>query len=114
MRIACPYCGPREVGEFSYLGDAAPVRPPLDAGAEAFFDYVYLRDNLAGEMQENWYHGGGCRAPRRGRGVARAPAGIVRRPNEVGRPVRPRHDRRRAGTVRLVDRLRERRHRHPA
>ena len=62
MRIACPYCGPREVGEFSYLGDAAPVRPPLEAGEEAFFDYVYVRDNPAGEMQENWYHGGGCRA----------------------------------------------------
>ena len=28
----------------------------------AFYDYVYLRDNIAGEMQEYWYHGGGCRA----------------------------------------------------
>jgi sarcosine oxidase subunit delta len=23
-------------------------------------DYVYLRDNLAGPMQEYWYHGAGC------------------------------------------------------
>ena len=62
MRIACPYCGPREVGEFSYLGDAKPQRPTADAGSEAVYDYVYLRDNVAGEMQELWYHGGGCRA----------------------------------------------------
>jgi methylglutamate dehydrogenase subunit B len=64
MRIACPYCGPRELGEFSYLGDAAPQRPSADApdAAEAFFDYVYQRDNPAGEMSEHWYHGGGCRA----------------------------------------------------
>ena len=27
MRIACPFCGPRENGEFSYLGDAKPKRP---------------------------------------------------------------------------------------
>ena len=62
MRIACPYCGPRESGEFSYLGDAAPVRPSADAGEDAFFDYVYLRDNVAGDMSEYWYHGGGCRS----------------------------------------------------
>jgi heterotetrameric sarcosine oxidase delta subunit len=62
MLIACPYCGPRENGEFSYLGDARPRRPAADAGEDAFFDYVYLRDNIAGEMDEWWYHGGGCRA----------------------------------------------------
>jgi methylglutamate dehydrogenase subunit B len=62
MRITCPFCGPREVGEFSYLGDAAPVRPPLEAGEQAYVDYVYLRDNVAGVMSEHWYHGGGCRS----------------------------------------------------
>ena len=64
MRIACPYCGPREVGEFTYLGDAAPVRPDAagTSAEDAFFDYVYLRDNIAGEMNEYWYHGGGCRS----------------------------------------------------
>jgi len=62
MRIACPFCGPRENGEFTCLGDAKPQRPPLEAGEEAMFDYVFLRDNFAGEMQELWYHGGGCRA----------------------------------------------------
>jgi sarcosine oxidase subunit delta len=68
MRIDCPFCGQREIGEFSYLGDAAPERPSFAAvdaqqeGEAAFFDYVYLRDNPAGEMTEWWYHGGGCRA----------------------------------------------------
>ena len=71
MRITCPYCGTRDVGEFTYLGDAKPRRPQLvadDGGAlaggveDAFFDYVYMRDNVAGVMEELWYHGGGCRS----------------------------------------------------
>lgn len=70
MRIACPFCGERELGEFTYLGDAAPKRPMAFAadGTEQpdaqnlFFDYVYLRDNVAGDMDERWYHGGGCRS----------------------------------------------------
>ena len=36
MRIQCPFCGERDVGEFTYLGDA---------GAHA----------------ELWYHAYGCR-----------------------------------------------------
>ncbi|PSJ60659.1 sarcosine oxidase subunit delta [Pseudaminobacter soli (ex Li et al. 2025)] len=71
MRIACPFCGERENGEFTYLGDAKPKRPFVAViedgkGAEgeqdAFYEYVYLRDNVAGEMSEYWYHGGGCRS----------------------------------------------------
>jgi methylglutamate dehydrogenase subunit B len=64
MRIACPHCGLRDAREFSYLGDAAPVRPDPNA-AEAidrFNDYVYLRDNPAGAHRELWYHGAGCQA----------------------------------------------------
>lgn len=69
MRISCPYCGARDVQEFSYLGDAtrhrpdapAPDAPPDPALAAAFHDYVYLRDNPAGPHQELWYHGSGCR-----------------------------------------------------
>jgi heterotetrameric sarcosine oxidase delta subunit len=71
MRINCPYCGTRDVGEFSYLGDASLRRPELvvdESGAvaagveDAFFEHVYMRDNPAGEMDEYWYHSGGCRA----------------------------------------------------
>ena len=62
MRIVCPFCGERELGEFTYLGDAKPQRPAADASEDAVYDYVYLRDNIAGVMSEHWYHGGGCRA----------------------------------------------------
>lgn len=63
MRIDCPCCGLRDSGEFSYLGDAGPRRPVgPDATAEAMTDYVYLRDNPAGPLEELWYHGLGCRS----------------------------------------------------
>ena len=61
MRIPCPHCGERASEEFSYLGAADPVRPPPDAGAEAWHDYVYLRDNPAGALREFWHHVHGCR-----------------------------------------------------
>ena len=64
MRITCPYCGERGSDEFSYLGDATLTRPdPARADArDAFHDYVYIRNNPAGEHRELWYHGGGCGA----------------------------------------------------
>ena len=62
MRIDCPFCGTRDQGEFSYLGDATVVRPAATAAMDAFVDYVYLRDNPAGPHRELWYHGQGCRA----------------------------------------------------
>ena len=68
MRIPCPYCGSRDIGEFVYRGDAAPVRPEPEAGGPetatsnaAMFAYVYLRDNPAGRHDEHWYHAQGCR-----------------------------------------------------
>ena len=60
MRIDCPYCGPRDSGEFTYRGDARPSRP-VSSDTQAFVDYVYLRDNVAGPMEEHWYHLHGCR-----------------------------------------------------
>jgi heterotetrameric sarcosine oxidase delta subunit len=62
MRIPCPHCGERGVEEFAYHGDAKPNRPPMDAAVEEWTDYVYLRDNIAGDMRELWYHAAGCRA----------------------------------------------------
>ena len=69
MLIDCPYCGARGNEEFVYRGDATVRRPALDAAApgtteisEAWMDYVYWRDNPAGEHQELWYHATGCRA----------------------------------------------------
>ena len=60
MRIPCPFCGSRDSREFVYRGDAAPQRPSADDDA-AMFDYVYLRDNPAGMIEELWYHAQGCR-----------------------------------------------------
>lgn len=60
MRINCPFCRSRDSGEFVYHGDAAPVRPGSFDPA-AFVEYVYQRDNVAGWMDEHWYHAHGCR-----------------------------------------------------
>ena len=62
IRIACPYCGLRDHQEFAYVGDASRVRPTDEAGSDAWFDYVYLRDNPRGPHQEYWQHIHGCRA----------------------------------------------------
>ena len=64
MRIPCPCCGERDTREFSYLGDATVRRPDAAAAdpERTFFEYVYLRDNPAGEHQEFWYHAAGCRS----------------------------------------------------
>jgi sarcosine oxidase subunit delta len=62
MRLHCPYCGERDVSEFSYRGDATLTRPDASAAdaMDAFTAYVYLRDNPAGPHREHWYHGAGC------------------------------------------------------
>ncbi|WP_420384390.1 sarcosine oxidase subunit delta [Novosphingobium sp.] len=65
MRIPCPFCGPRDSREFTYRGDATPVRPPIATGggenADEMSDYIHLRDNPAGAFEELWYHTQGCR-----------------------------------------------------
>ena len=64
MRIACPYCGERDVREFVYLGDADRAAPdPAGAGrARAVHDYVYLRDNPAGRASRALVSRRGCQA----------------------------------------------------
>ena len=61
MRITCPICGERDRREFYYQG-AALQRPAAEADAQAWDDYVHLRDNPAGETRDLWYHEGGCGA----------------------------------------------------
>jgi sarcosine oxidase subunit delta len=64
MRIPCPYCGARDLHEFTYLGDATVERPDPDAAdaLDRFVEYVYVRDNPAGPHREFWYHGSGCQS----------------------------------------------------
>lgn len=65
MIINHPILGPRDAQEFTYLGDAALIDRPdwqADNAAEAFHDYLYLRDNPAGEHRELWFHEQGDRS----------------------------------------------------
>jgi sarcosine oxidase subunit delta len=62
MRLPCPFCGERDAAEFTYRGDAAPARPDTGSDAEAWYDYVYLRDNPAGPIRELWFHRAGCQS----------------------------------------------------
>ena len=65
MIINHPLLGPRDRQEFTYLGDACLIaRPGWQAGdaMDQFFEYVYLRDDPAGEHRELWYHEHGDRS----------------------------------------------------
>ena len=63
MIITCPYCGPRDVSEFTYQGDGNRTRPaPASSDQAAWNAYVYERLNPAGDHNEIWQHAGGCRA----------------------------------------------------
>lgn len=61
--IDCPWCGARDMVEFSYGGDAINKRPEAspDTPEQEWVDYVFLRDNPRGEHLEYWHHVNGCR-----------------------------------------------------
>ncbi len=73
MIINHPLLGPRDSSEFVYLGDASLMNQPqwkgenaseqgADITIEKYHDYLYLRDNIAGEHKELWYHEQGDRS----------------------------------------------------
>jgi len=65
MRITCPFCGQRDLAEYSYHGDA---ESNADRPAETSSDqlpwntHIYDRKNPAGRHNELWQHSGGCRS----------------------------------------------------
>ena len=64
MIIPCPFCGPRDLSEFTYHGDADNLAARPDQAStdqSAWNAYVYDRTNPAGEHAEIWQHAGGCR-----------------------------------------------------
>ncbi len=63
MRIPCPICGERDVGEFTYGGDATVTRPAMgETDPTVWNRFVYDRENPRGTHREFWQHTGGCRA----------------------------------------------------
>ncbi len=73
MIINHPLLGPRDAVEFVYLGDASLINRPAWKGEDAteeqtektldaYHEYLYIRENIAGEHKELWYHEQGDRS----------------------------------------------------
>ena len=65
MIINHPHLGPRDASEFTILGDASLINRPdwqADDADNAFYTYLYLRDNPAGLHRELWFHEQGDRS----------------------------------------------------
>jgi sarcosine oxidase subunit delta len=63
MKIPCPLCGLRDRREFYYYGSPDYLNPVAqDDDLDALDNHLFLRDNIAGEVQDLWYHEGGCTA----------------------------------------------------
>ncbi len=77
--ITCPHCGVRPKEEFSIRGDASPVRPAPGAPDDAWYRYVFIRDNPKGRIIEHWHHSAGCPA------LACRPSAIMREPRGLQR-----------------------------
>ena len=59
--LPCPWCGPRDAGEFAHGGEAVTRPDPATASPQAWRAYLYLRENALGWTTETWYHRAGCR-----------------------------------------------------
>ena len=61
LYLTCPNCGPRNASEFRHGGEAH-ARPPAAAVLDerAWTDYLYMKNNTAGQQTEWWYHASGC------------------------------------------------------
>ncbi len=65
MIINHPTLGPRDAAEFVHLGDATLMNRPdwqAEDAVEQFHEYLYQRDNPAGDYRELWYHEQGDRS----------------------------------------------------
>ena len=63
LQIECPFCGKRNLTEFSYGGQAHIPRPQnIGSISDAeFARYLFVRKNPIGVHQERWNHAMGCR-----------------------------------------------------
>lgn len=65
MLIDHPLLGPRDSREFVILGSAELLDRPdwtSEGADQAFYSYIYLRDNPHGKHEELWYHRDGDRS----------------------------------------------------
>ena len=65
MIINHPTLGPRDAAEFVHLGDATLMNRPdwqAEDAIEQFHEYLYQRENPAGDYRELWYHEQGDRS----------------------------------------------------
>jgi heterotetrameric sarcosine oxidase delta subunit len=61
MLLPCPWCGPRNAGEFKYAGEGGARPAPATTTPEEWRRYLYFHANTRGWVTESWYHGAGCR-----------------------------------------------------
>ena len=61
IELPCPWCGPRDAGEFAHVGEVVTRPEPRTATPEQWREYLYLRANPLGWVTETWYHRMGCR-----------------------------------------------------
>ena len=53
--MPCPLNGPRNIQEFVCAGEVRTL-PDADASGEAWADYTFMQDNIAGVVREWWMH----------------------------------------------------------
>ena len=60
IRITCPHCGVRSIGEWVH-GEAFSVSDRITDADERDVDRAYMHDNPEGVVREAWFHKYGCR-----------------------------------------------------
>ena len=53
--LCCPVNGPRDIGEFAYGGVVAES-PAADADTLVWANFVFMQDNVMGDVIEWWLH----------------------------------------------------------
>jgi sarcosine oxidase, subunit delta len=54
--MICPLNGPRNISEFVCGGDVKSAPDPRTCSDGAWAEYLFLEDNIAGEVDEWWLH----------------------------------------------------------
>ncbi len=63
LKVKCPYCGTRDISEFSCHGEAHIARPvnTHKLSEKEWGNYVFFRKNTKGIHADRWMHAAGCR-----------------------------------------------------